>query len=66
MDPASTARALLATVVAMIAFGLVHVVTGAPVFYTPPPEARLTAVAPLTLFLVLSAFAQGCSALTGV
>lgn len=49
----------------LIVIGLVRLVTGhlSPV---PPPVEAIHATQPLTLFLVLRAFASGCAALTGV
>ena len=48
----------------LIAWGLVRVFTG-DYSYTPPPSVRAYGAEPLTVFLVLRAFAQGCSAMTG-
>src|SRR5215467_6823233 len=48
----------------LIAWGLVRLATG-DYSYTPPPSVRPFGAEPLTIFLVLRAFAQGCSAMTG-
>jgi amino acid transporter len=48
----------------LIVLGLVRLVTG-DFSYTPPPSVRPFGAEPLTIFLVLRAFAQGCSAMTG-
>lgn len=56
----------VASVLGLIGYGIFKVVVGAPVAYTPPPGAAATPhVAALSVFLILSAFAQGCSAMTG-
>lgn len=47
----------------MILFGLFKVVTGS---YSPLPAHHAESAAPLTLFLILRAFASGSTALTGV
>jgi amino acid transporter len=57
--------AFLVGVLAVIAWGGIQLATtGLPAYApgSPPPEPTR----PFTLFLLLSAFAQGCSALTGV
>ena len=48
-----------------IAAGLARFATGHP-FTVPPPAESIEAVQSLTLFLVLKAFASGCTAMTGV
>ncbi|MBV9329878.1 MAG: APC family permease, partial [Chloroflexi bacterium] len=48
----------------LIVWGLVRLATG-DFSYTPPPSVRPFGAEPLTIFLVLRAFAQGCSAMTG-
>ncbi|MBV9598430.1 MAG: APC family permease, partial [Chloroflexi bacterium] len=48
----------------LIVWGLVRLTTG-DYSYTPPPSVRSFGAEPLTIFLVLRAFAQGCSAMTG-
>ncbi len=58
--------AFIVSILGLIALGLWRVLTGAPIFYTPPPEATPAEPHPLTLFLILSAFAQGSTALTGI
>lgn len=50
-----------------IVIGLYKIFIGAPLHYIPPPGVHPPReVEPLTLFLVLHAFASGCSAMTGV
>jgi amino acid transporter len=52
----------------LIAFGLARIlfgIGGVPV-YQPPPEVLPFGSQPLALFLILRAFTQGCTALTGV
>jgi amino acid transporter len=49
----------------LIGWGLVALATGTLSAYEPPPPVLQPEGRALTLFLVLSAFAQGCSALTG-
>jgi amino acid transporter len=49
----------------LIGWGLISFVTGTLPAYEPPQGVLQPGVQALTLFLVLSAFAQGCSALTG-
>ena len=48
----------------MIAFGLYRLVAGG-ISYQPVEPGPLAGMQPLTWFLVLSAFAKGCSAMTG-
>jgi amino acid transporter len=48
----------------LIGWGLLRLFTG-DYSYTPPPSVRPFGAEPLTIFLVLRAFAQGCSAMTG-
>ena len=48
----------------LIAWGLMRLATG-DYSYTPPASVRPFGAEPLTIFLVLRAFAQGCSAMTG-
>ncbi len=49
----------------MVAVGLFRFATGDP-FTIPPSEEAMFGVQSLTLFLVLKAFASGCTAMTGV
>ena len=52
------------SVLAMIGVGLFRTfTTGIP--YTPGPQGASAGTEPLTLFLLLSAFARGCTAMTG-
>ncbi len=58
----------VAGVLGLIAFGLLRLffgVGGAPV-YVPPSETLQVGADGLSLFLILRAFTQGCTALTGV
>lgn len=56
----------VASILGLIGYGIFKVVVGAPIVYTPPAGAAAAPhVAALTVFLILSAFAQGCSAMTG-
>ncbi|MEK7214780.1 MAG: APC family permease, partial [Chloroflexota bacterium] len=48
----------------LIGFGLFRLMTGGA-SYAPPETALVPGGEPVTLFLVLSAFAQGCTAMTG-
>ena len=57
--------AFLAGVLAVIGLGGIQLATGGRPAYVPPVPPPVP-THPLTLFLLLSAFAQGCSALTGV
>ncbi len=52
------------TVFLLIGAGVVRLALGG-VAYNPPPSALPPRGEPLTLFLLLSAFAQGCTAMTG-
>ncbi len=55
-------------VLAMIAYGLFRLATGVggPLTYVPPSEVLPFGGEPIAVFLVLRAFTQGCTALTGV
>ena len=53
----------LGTFLPMLLYGAVRLIIEGP---TPLPASVPAAVAPLTLFLVLHAFATGCTALTGI
>lgn len=53
----------LLTYLPMLAYGLVQLLRGDMAAATPPPPP---ATQPLALFLVLRAFATGCTALTGI
>ena len=56
--------AFIAMVALLVGFGLVDLVVRHG--FQPEPAPAVTAVAPLTLFLVLRAFSSGCSAMTGI
>lgn len=51
---------------AMLAVGVVRVLLGEDLRAAPPPDPVAAGTAPLTVFLILRAFASGCAALTGV
>jgi len=51
---------------ALIGFGLYRVLLGGGVEYTPPEVSEAAGTRTMGLFLLLSAFAQGCTAMTGV
>ncbi len=55
-------------ILAMIGLGVLRLVTGigGPMVYTPPPATVISGVEGVSLLLVLRAFTQGCTALTGV
>ncbi len=55
-------------ILAMIALGVLRLVTGigGAMVYTPPPATVSLGVEGISLLLVLRAFTQGCTALTGV
>jgi amino acid transporter len=53
------------TILALVGLGLWHVLTGSVQPVTPIDPVRSTAT-PLTLFLLLTAFSNGCTAMTGV
>jgi amino acid transporter len=53
------------TTLTLIGFGVWHVLTGS-VHPVPPIDPTSSTVEPLTLFLLLTAFANGCTAMTGV
>ncbi|MCL5773599.1 MAG: APC family permease [Firmicutes bacterium] len=52
------------SVIGIIIAGIVRLLTGG-LAYTPGPAGPLAGTHPLTLFLLLSAFAKGCTAMTG-
>lgn len=52
------------SIAGLIAFGSFRLLTGG-ISYTPTPAVSTTATEQLSLFLILSAFAKGCSAMTG-
>ncbi|HLH21623.1 MAG TPA: APC family permease [Chloroflexota bacterium] len=54
----------IASILGLVAVGAFRAVTGQLI--PVPPTQPVVAAQPLTLFLLLSAFAQGCSAMTGV
>jgi amino acid transporter len=56
--------AFIAMMSLLIGWGMVRLATGGIVF-TPPPTALPPGDRPVALFLLLSAFSQGCSAMTG-
>jgi amino acid transporter len=60
--------AFIVGVLALIAYGLarLYLGLGGSPQYTPPPLVVPAGAEPLTLFLILRAFTQGCTALTGV
>lgn len=49
----------------LIIFGLYRIFLGGGLDYVPPPSAMQPSTEALGLFLLLSAFAQGCTAMTG-
>ena len=55
-------------IIGMVALGLARefLGVGGGLHYTPPANAFVAGAEPLTLFLLLRAFSQGCTALTGV
>ncbi|MDQ6694307.1 MAG: APC family permease, partial [Chloroflexota bacterium] len=55
-------------IIAMIVYGFIRYFTsfGGALAYVPPPDAVTPQAEQLTLFLLLRAFTQGCTALTGV
>ncbi len=55
----------IVSVVALVGYGFWNVVTGHAV-PLPAPVHGLGAVQPLTIFLLLTAFSNGCTAMTGV
>jgi amino acid transporter len=55
----------LASIFSLLGYGLFRLATGTMPEYTPPPGWEPETVAPLTLMLVLRAFASGAVALTG-
>lgn len=57
--------AFIVLIGAMVIVGLVRFATGDP-FSVPAPAHPIEAVQSLSLFLVLKAFASGCTAMTGV
>jgi amino acid transporter len=56
--------AFIAMVALLVGFGLVDLVLRHG--FVPEPTPPVTAIAPLSLFLVLRAFSSGCSAMTGI
>jgi amino acid transporter len=54
------------TTLALIGLGAWRVMNGTAVPLAPPPDAIASGAQPLTLFLLLTAFANGCTAMTGV
>ena len=54
--------AFVLCIIVMIVMGIIKLKTG----YQPPQQIAVTATGPLTLFLLLTAFANGCAALTGI
>ncbi len=59
--------AFVVSMLGMIVFGLYKMATGQVVPPAPPPVTHFpTELQPLTIFLVLRAFAAGCTALTGI
>ncbi|HEY7063804.1 MAG TPA: APC family permease [Chloroflexota bacterium] len=56
----------IAGMLGLIGVGLFRVLTGSVVPLPPPADAVPSDLQPLTIFLLLSAFAQGCTAMTGV
>lgn len=60
------AYGFIASVLGLIALGFWRIaIVPAPILYTPP-SIEIVNPQPLTYFLVLSAFAQGCASLTGI
>jgi amino acid transporter len=55
-------------VIAMVAYGILRIQfgVGGPVVYVPPSQVVPAGAEVITLFLLLRAFTQGCTALTGV
>jgi amino acid transporter len=62
---AAPTYAFVAMMYLLIGWGLVSLATGRLQAYEPPPGVIQPGGQTLTAFLILSAFAQGCSALTG-
>lgn len=58
--------AFIVSIFLLIGVGLLNQITGHVVPFTPPADALQSAGEPLSLFLILRAFAAGCTALTGV
>jgi amino acid transporter len=58
--------AFIASIFLLIGVGLLHQITGRVMPFTPPADALQSVGEPLSLFLILRAFAAGCTALTGV
>jgi amino acid transporter len=57
--------AFVGVMYALIAFGFFRILVGGGLQYVPPPSATQPGLEPLGLFLLLAAFAQGCTAMTG-
>ncbi len=57
--------AFVATMFGLIGYGLFRMTLGGGLDYVPPPSAVHPGTEPLAVFLLLSAFAQGCTAMTG-
>jgi amino acid transporter len=57
--------AFVAMMYALIGYGLYRIFLGGGVTYVPPPSAVTPENQSLGIFLLLSAFAQGCTAMTG-
>ncbi len=51
------------SIIALIGVGLIKYLTGAP---TPPPQTLAATESYVSIFIVLRAFASGCTALTGI
>lgn len=58
--------AFIISIFLLIGAGLLNQVTGRIVPFTPPADVMRSVGEPLSLFLILRAFAAGCTALTGV
>ncbi|MBI4885875.1 MAG: APC family permease [Acidobacteria bacterium] len=56
----------IVALLALVGVGVWHVAAGTAVPLAAPPPPIAAAGAPLTLFLLLTAFANGCTAMTGV
>jgi amino acid transporter len=55
----------IASMLGLIGVGVFRVLTGSVTPEPPPADAVPSELQPLTIFLLLSAFAQGCTAMTG-
>ena len=58
--------AFIGSIVLLLGAGFLSIVTGGSAARISPPALDGSVAAPLTLFLILRAFASGCTALTGV